>query len=314
MGRVRDKWDHAFERGVFPERQDVLLLGYLPVIALAAWLAPETVWLPMSKGAARVSGPLNRKRAENARIIAALLSDRLRPHGAAAVAEEIGAHHHIRASVDALLSIQVVAAAYLAGRKGTSPPLWRRAKERPLVGPFRGRHDRRQYGVCTCLGRVAHLSGRRHGFFCPAVRPARPQSIWDHIERALSACGSWTGSARPLRVVLRVRDNQVISIMMRSAGRRRLTLPFLAGSLTVASGPCALAQRTGATLLPVFTVRGADGTFVTIIEPPTPIAAGAGAQEVTEQMAVHCVRLSHPTFRVAWTVPRLGDDDQAGRS
>jgi hypothetical protein len=27
MGRVRDKWDHAFERGVFPARQDVLLLG-----------------------------------------------------------------------------------------------------------------------------------------------------------------------------------------------------------------------------------------------------------------------------------------------
>ena len=94
MGRGRDKWDHAFERGVFPERQDVLLLGSLPVIALAAWLAPETAWLPMSKGAARVSGPLNRKRDENARIIAALLSDRLRPHGAAAVAEEIGAHHH----------------------------------------------------------------------------------------------------------------------------------------------------------------------------------------------------------------------------
>lgn len=59
-----------------------------------------------------------------------------------------------------------------------------------------------------------------------------------------------------------------ISIKIGDRGRRRVTVPFLNGQITLATGPIGLAQRWNARLLPTFTLQGADGGFDVIIGAP----------------------------------------------
>lgn len=59
-----------------------------------------------------------------------------------------------------------------------------------------------------------------------------------------------------------------ISIKIGDRGRRRVTVPFLNGQITLATGPIGLAQRWNAVLLPTFTLQGADGGFDVIIRAP----------------------------------------------
>jgi hypothetical protein len=47
----------------------------------------------------------------------------------------------------------------------------------------------------------------------------------------------------------------------------------LNGAVCVAGGAPALARRTGAALLPVFTVQTGEDTFATVVEPPLTAAA-----------------------------------------
>jgi lauroyl/myristoyl acyltransferase len=75
---------------------------------------------------------------------------------------------------------------------------------------------------------------------------------------------------RELRRV--VTDGRLVSISaFGGGGKRTYTVPFLDGSLTFPGGAPQLARRTGAALLPAFTVREADGTLVTHIEAPLPV-------------------------------------------
>jgi lauroyl/myristoyl acyltransferase len=59
-----------------------------------------------------------------------------------------------------------------------------------------------------------------------------------------------------------------ISIKIGDRGRRRVTVPFLNGRITLATGPIGLAQRWNARLLPTFTLQSDDGSFDVIIGAP----------------------------------------------
>jgi lauroyl/myristoyl acyltransferase len=59
-----------------------------------------------------------------------------------------------------------------------------------------------------------------------------------------------------------------ISIKIGDRGRRRVSVPFLNGQITLATGPIGLAQRWNALLLPTFTLQRADGGFDVIIGAP----------------------------------------------
>src|SRR5678816_1172526 len=71
-----------------------------------------------------------------------------------------------------------------------------------------------------------------------------------------------------LTLVHRVRTNQLVSLIVAPFGHRTHAVPLANGALWVADGAPVLALRTGAALLPVFTVRTAGDTFATMVEPP----------------------------------------------
>jgi lauroyl/myristoyl acyltransferase len=63
-------------------------------------------------------------------------------------------------------------------------------------------------------------------------------------------------------------DGGAISIKIGDRGRRRVSVPFLNGQITLATGPIGLVQRWNALLLPTFTLQGADGGFDVIVGAP----------------------------------------------
>jgi lauroyl/myristoyl acyltransferase len=112
---------------------------------------------------------------------------------------------------------------------------------------------------------VSHLSRNAHGF-SPSPRAMRwLNPIWTRIEarylreRIVMSPGDQTAALRLLRA--RLAENQVVSIAVGDEGAKTVTVPFLASELRVATGPLSLAQKSGAPLLPTFTVLAENGDF-----------------------------------------------------
>ncbi len=89
-----------------------------------------------------------------------------------------------------------------------------------------------------------------------------------------------------------------MSISVHPAAQTPLRVPFLNGTVTIATGAPDLAYATGAPVLPVFTVRDATGTFVVTVEPPLHIVEGASRRESSERVVRRYVeRLAHYVVR-----------------
>jgi lauroyl/myristoyl acyltransferase len=82
----------------------------------------------------------------------------------------------------------------------------------------------------------------------------------------------------------RVRAGGVGSIRAGDVGQRTLDLPFLEGTIRLATGPASLALGTGAALLPVCCIRRGPGDFVVAIEPALEPAAGRGRRDATDDV------------------------------
>ena len=76
----------------------------------------------------------------------------------------------------------------------------------------------------------------------------------------------------------RLRGNGIVSISVSVDARARKTvqIPFLHGYMSLATGPANLALKTGAPLLPVFTIRAPSGEFQVDIGPSLDVAAMPG--------------------------------------
>jgi lauroyl/myristoyl acyltransferase len=93
------------------------------------------------------------------------------------------------------------------------------------------------------------------------------------------------GSAGALRALVdRVRRNVIVSVTVGSQGQKTSVAPFLTGTIRLADAVPRLASRTGAVVLPVFTVRTPDGRFVTTVEPALEAPDGQ-RPSLTHQMA-----------------------------
>jgi KDO2-lipid IV(A) lauroyltransferase len=120
---------------------------------------------------------------------------------------------------------------------------------------------------------VVHLSRTTHG-------PAK--SLWGarHVNRWFVAAearfvreraliGPDGSSTKALmRLTRHLGGGGLVSIMAGGVADRPLTVPFLGARMLVAPGPPALAQRTGAALLPVFTIVQPDGAAVVHVDEP----------------------------------------------
>jgi lauroyl/myristoyl acyltransferase len=282
-------------RLAFRER-DLLMLAYLPAMAMLSRVTPERAWMRACMLMERPSGRVVGRQSENARRIAAVLSGRVPADAPARLAVELGAHHHYtrlqlfrcRRSPGwrppmTLIGREHVEAA-LAARTGAV--LWLAPFVYANIGTKMALH---QGGFA-----VAHLRGWRHGLSASnfGVRFLNP--IWTGVEdRFLAATIPLTADllSAMRELMHRLSANQLVSITMGSNGRRTYSVPFFDGRLTLANGAPRLAQHTGAALLPVFTVRGADGVLVTTIEAPARIPAAVTAEEAVRQHIVHGARL-----------------------
>lgn len=163
---------------------------------------------------------------------------------------------------------------------------------------------------------VSHLSRPQHGLSPTPFGQRFFNPLWTSVERRylgerLVMVGEGSRALRDL--ILRLRENRLVSISVGVEGARRRSLPFLGGTLNLADGAARLARRSGAALLPVFTVRVADGSFVTTVEAPPDVAANVEPDEATERLVAHEVALLEsyvlrwPDPFVAWGLATPGE-------
>jgi lauroyl/myristoyl acyltransferase len=118
---------------------------------------------------------------------------------------------------------------------------------------------------------VSHLSRDSHGFSTTRLARRLLNPIQTRIEgrylaeRLVMTDENTIGALREL--VARLEANRPVSITLAATGRQSRVVRFLGGQMRIATGAPALAWQTGAPLLPTFTLREADGSFVTRIEP-----------------------------------------------
>jgi lauroyl/myristoyl acyltransferase len=289
--------DHARLRGVLPQQRDLLLLGYLPMMALIAWLTPEAAWPNLCAAAARISGYAGHKRGENARQIARLLAGRLAKGDADRIAAGIGAHHH-QARLQVFRSYRFDAwrpRMMLIGREHVEQALAARRGAVLWVAPFAYSSLVTKMALHQSGFAVSHLTGAQHGVSRSRFGQRFLNPIWSGLERRFLVervlMQSAQSPAALRELIRRLKDNQLVSITMGPNGVRRYAAPFFAGRLAIANGAPALARRTGAALLPVFTLRTADGSFVTAIEAPARLADDRDTEACERQLTAHCVRL-----------------------
>jgi lauroyl/myristoyl acyltransferase len=297
MLAAKERWNLAEARGIAPSRRDLLLLGYLPVMALIAWVVPDATWLPICTRLARLSGRAGSRRDENTRRIARILSDRASPNLAARIAADIGAHHH-HARLQLLRCYRSPAwrpAITLVGREHIDAALTARTGAVLWNAPFVYNNLVTKMALHGAGFAVRHLSGRQHGLSTSRFGQRFLNPIWTDIEdrflaeRALMTTAESTGALRQL--MRGVKANQLVSIAMGPHGSRSYTAPFCSGHITLANGAPSLARRSGAALLPVFTVRTDDGSVVTTIEPPIHASMDVPTTEAEKEIVAHCVRV-----------------------
>ncbi|HEY2387009.1 MAG TPA: hypothetical protein VGK30_08615 [Candidatus Binatia bacterium] len=132
-----------------------------------------------------------------------------------------------------------------------------------------------QAGLAT-----SHLSASSRGFSpnaCFQRRPSRfgmrvlsplrtrVEDRWLHTRITMPDDGSL---AYTRQIDRRLRENGLVSIRAGDHGQRAVEVPFLAGTVQLATGAPSLALASDAPLLPVFSLQTAPGAYDVVVEPP----------------------------------------------
>lgn len=255
--------------------KDLYEVPRLAVQAALAWALPEPAWWPLSRlfGTVNAATHPARTRADVERIEATLkgtpFAGRERYIAAEAWANRYEERfHYLRAwrpggwnPVIEVTGVEHVAAA--------------RAKGRGIVfwsGTFAFNSLVNKMAWHRLGLAVSHFSRPAHGFsstrfgihYLNAVR----RGIEDrYLRERLMTAENETRAALAL-IRERLDGNGVVSFMIGDRGRHRESAKFLGARITLATGPLAMAEKTGAALLPVCTLRTAPGQFEVVISAP----------------------------------------------
>jgi lauroyl/myristoyl acyltransferase len=137
--------------------------------------------------------------------------------------------------------------------------------------------------------RVSHFSRPTHGFsdteFGIRYLNAICRVVEDRYlgERLIAEVGTTSDTLRLMRA--RLGDNGCVSFTVGDQGRHTAAARFLNARLVLATGPLAMAWSTGATVLPVFTLRQEPGRFEVTIGEPIELKAKAGGEADYEAAA-----------------------------
>ncbi|BCJ89783.1 hypothetical protein IZ6_05180 [Terrihabitans soli] len=131
--------------------------------------------------------------------------------------------------------------------------------------------------------RTHHLSRSFHGFSRTRFGKAFLNPIRTRIEQRFLASRVVIEDGQVAEALAelarRLAANEIVSITMGTEARRLAHTPFLAGRLSLATRPMALAHQTGAAILPVVTTRNADGVFTTAIGRPLTLPKDSSCDE-----------------------------------
>lgn len=117
---------------------------------------------------------------------------------------------------------------------------------------------------------INHLSRDTHGFFEGKLAQRLLNPIYTRIEKRylkerMVFSEDRTKSVNA-RIKAKLRDNEPVMVLVTPLGRKVTVLPFMHGQIRIATGALNFACETGATVLPVFTVRQPNGRIQTFVE------------------------------------------------
>ena len=275
------------------EGRDLALLVQLALVAPISWLVTEHHWLAVSHWLASLRALWRRDRHARTGKVEALLQDRT----TSAAAQDMVAAQDAYLLLDRLQllrmyrpggwqpEIRLQGSAHIdaALAAGNGAILW--------VVPFAFQRLVTKMAVAQAGYRVTHLSRYFHGFNTHTrfgqrwLNPIRTKQEERYLARRL-VIGPEGVKDLFAELAALLRGNELVSITVGHQGRRTCTVPFFAGELKLATGPAFLSYKTGAPLLPVFTVRHADGSFTTSIDAPLADRSDLGAERYIETTAM----------------------------
>ncbi|MBI2305021.1 MAG: hypothetical protein HYU86_09805 [Chloroflexi bacterium] len=136
---------------------------------------------------------------------------------------------------------------------------------------------------------VAQVMSQHYPGVTVLIEPLQPAPLFRLVKRLRESQGL---DIRPVgigslkSVIHRLRRGGIAVIACdRDIGKNGLRTPFFGRVSTLPTGAADLALRTGAVLLPIFSVRHADDRWVVYIEPPISTNSATNRQEAME----HCV-------------------------
>ena len=242
---------------------------------LLAWTLPQAAWWPLSRlfGQLDVVMHPERTREEVARIEIAYTGTAL-AREAYRLAVESWANryedrfHYLKSWRPGGWKPEIE----IAGGEHVSAALKRGRGIVLLGGTFSFNHLVSKMAFHRLGLQVSHFSRPTHGFSDTnfGIRYINPicRVVEDRYlgERLITEVSATPDALRLVRA--RLTDNECVSFTVGDRGRHTASARFLNARLVLATGPLAMAWTTGATVLPVFTLRKEPGRFeVTIGEP-----------------------------------------------
>lgn len=267
---------HDKPTGLFSISDIGVVIG-LPILTVISWLVPAAWWPRICCGIAGLAGAFQPNRwGERARIIASwsLRGGADEKPSARALAKEAMAVEIERSLLMLRLHrpFKRWADVTLVGAEHIDAAL---EKDKGVI-IWDSHFALATTGSKIALSRAGydlhHLSNIYHGYSSTSFGIKALNPIWAGAEMKTLAERVVVAyvNPRPAMDTLRFRleENSIISIVVRGEANRVVTTPFFGATLALAPGAPVLAAKTGAQLLPVFTVRDEDGKVVTTVEAP----------------------------------------------
>ena len=143
-----------------------------------------------------------------------------------------------------------------------------------------------------------HLSRREHGFSATAFGMKFMNPIRTSVERRYLADRVVIPIEDPgsvLNVLAeRLKRNAIVSITVRGSAHRPVRAPFFSDWLKIAPGAAVLASKTGAALIPVFTVRPSSGRYRINLGPAIDVSTKLSREVAVHEAARSYVRQLEP--------------------
>jgi lauroyl/myristoyl acyltransferase len=148
---------------------------------------------------------------------------------------------------------------------------------------------------------AVHLSHKRHGFSKSWFGMNVLNRIWVAAETKYLAERVVLSYEEPKlamnRLAEQLQKNAVVTITVRDTAHHPVEVPFLNHVLRVAPGAPVLAKKTGAQLIPAFTVHQSNGHYKTTLQAPIKISHDADTKTAVRTAVADYARRLEPFVR-----------------